>query len=165
MDKNTEEFMEKLREAINNDPESEKYGQASNVYSGNCMEISRRTNNYWVNIAFRLKGLKVEAKFNKEGSRSHYLRAIQDNWSEDKHEFCDKYGFSIQQLEKYSIEPYPAGGKKYDDFAIIGGSFKAQAQSKNEWDNYIAKALELIKIIIPLADFEFEKYPCEGSED
>lgn len=170
MDKSKEELMEKfipkLQETINNDMDPKKYGHASKAGDGDCLQISRNKKNYKVNIPFRTKKLKVEAIFNIHNP-SHYFRSIQDNWSEDKHEFCNKCNFSIQQLEDYEIEPRPAKIKKADSdaFVKIVGSFDAQIESNGEWDNYIAKVIELIKIIIPLADFEFEKYPCEGSED
>lgn len=112
-----------------------------------CITVSNRKKAYGLNIVFRTgeKWFKVEAKFDKEHNE-YYKREVSECW-DNIIETLEGTSRGML-LEEYSIT-YDMENKNY---VKIFGIFPANIENEANWPLYKEKAIDLLLIIVQIAD-------------
>lgn len=112
-----------------------------------CITVTNRNKAYSLNIVFRTgeKWFKIEAKFDK-GHNQYYKKEVLENW--DNIIETLEYESFDKSVEEYSIA-YDMENKNY---VKIYGLFPADIENETNWSFYKEKALDLLPMIIQIAD-------------
>lgn len=136
------ELMEYIRELL---PAWNEQRRADST--PHCITVTNRKKAYSLNIVFRTgeKWFKIEAKFDKEHNQ-YYKKEVLENW--DNIIETLEYKSFDKSVEEYSIA-YDMENKNY---VKIYGLFPANIENETNWSLYKEKALDLLPMIIQIAD-------------